>query len=97
MKNVQRQRRQEDEERIWASFVKTQELDCQRFDEKDVHLSIGGVAGFLQENIQDVDRELKRLQDDAMPEQNKRIYDPKSNIRNEITRADVSISGCSVR
>ena len=46
VKNVQRQRRQEDEERIWASFVKTQELDCQRFDEKDVHLSIGGVTGF---------------------------------------------------
>ena len=90
VKTVQRQRRQEDQERIWASFVNTQELNCQRFDENDVRLSIGGVAGFLQENIQDVDRELKRLQDDALPEQNKRMYDPKSNIRNEVTRADAN-------
>ena len=90
VKNVQRQRRQEDEERIWASFVQTQELDCQGFDENDVDLSLGGMTGFLQENIQDVDRELKRLQDDALPEQNKRVYDPKSSVRNEVARADAN-------
>ncbi|XP_076244100.1 uncharacterized protein LOC143185197 [Calliopsis andreniformis] len=83
VKNVQRQRRKEDEERIWASFVKEQELNSLRFNEKDVHLSIQSVKGFIHENMQDVDRELKRLEEDALPERKKGIHTHKPYVKNE--------------
>ncbi|XP_015437381.1 PREDICTED: uncharacterized protein LOC107192599 [Dufourea novaeangliae] len=82
VKSVQRQRCKEDEERIWTSFVQEQELNDLRFQGKDVHPSIESVKYLLQENIQDVDRELKRLQEDALPERNKGICNHKSNNRN---------------
>ena len=81
MKNVQRQRRKEDEERIWTSFVKEQELNDLDFYKTDDHQSMQSIKGLLQENILDVDRELKRLQEDALPERNKGIH--KSGIKRE--------------
>ncbi|XP_029048858.2 uncharacterized protein LOC114878806 [Osmia bicornis bicornis] len=81
VKNVQRQRRKEDEERIWTSFVKEQELNDLDFYKTDDHQSMQSIKGLLQENILDVDRELKRLQEDALPERNKGIH--KSGIKRE--------------
>ena len=46
----------------------------------------------LQENIQNVDRELKRLEEDALPERSKGIQNPKSNVKNEVIYTKVSIS-----
>ncbi|XP_076392890.1 uncharacterized protein LOC100879765 [Megachile rotundata] len=83
VKNVQRQRRKEDEERIWTSFIKEQELNNFGFCKQDGHRSMLNVKDLLQENIQDVDTELKRLQEDALPERNKRIHNNKSGIRRE--------------
>ncbi|KOC62566.1 hypothetical protein WH47_04227 [Habropoda laboriosa] len=86
VKNVQRQRRKEDEDRIWSSFVKEQELNSLRYHKniiKDTDQSIKSMKDLLQENIQDVDRELKRLEEDALPEQTKGIQNDKSNIKNE--------------
>ncbi|XP_031835741.1 uncharacterized protein LOC116428343 isoform X2 [Nomia melanderi] len=85
VKNVQRLRRKEDEERIWMSFVKEQELSNLRFSEKDIHPSIKGINDLLHDNMQDVDRELKRLQEDTLPERNKGICICKSNNRDENT------------
>nr|XP_033343023.1 uncharacterized protein LOC117230063 isoform X1 [Megalopta genalis]XP_033343024.1 uncharacterized protein LOC117230063 isoform X1 [Megalopta genalis]XP_033343025.1 uncharacterized protein LOC117230063 isoform X1 [Megalopta genalis]XP_033343026.1 uncharacterized protein LOC117230063 isoform X1 [Megalopta genalis] len=83
VKSVQRQRCKDDEERIWTSFVKEQEFNNVRFPEKNIHLSMQSVKDLIQENIQDVDRELKRLQEDALPERNKGICNCKLNNRNE--------------
>ncbi|XP_053997642.1 uncharacterized protein LOC128886615 [Hylaeus anthracinus] len=83
VKNVQRQRRKEDEERIWTSFVKEQELNNLRIDKGDVDWSIESIENLLQENIQDVDRELKRLREDALPERNKGTRSCKSNNKHE--------------
>ncbi|CAK9828776.1 hypothetical protein ANTRET_LOCUS6236 [Anthophora retusa] len=86
VKNVQRQRRKEDEERIWSSFVKEQELNSLRYHTdivKDTDRSIKSMKGLLQENMQDVDRELKRLEEDALPERAKGIQTDKSNVKNE--------------
>ncbi|XP_076647974.1 uncharacterized protein LOC143356298 [Halictus rubicundus] len=99
IKSVQRQRCKEDEERIWTSFVKEQEFHNVRFPEKDIHLPMQSVKDLIQENMQDVDRELKRLQEDALPERNKGICNCKLNNRNEnITSVEPSsIQNCSLR
>ncbi|XP_033315816.1 uncharacterized protein LOC117214075 isoform X1 [Bombus bifarius] len=93
VRNVQRHRRKEDEERIWASFVKEQELNSLRFDKKDVDYSIQNMKDLLQENMQNVDRELKRLEEDALPERSKGIRNPKSNVKNEVIYTKVNSIG----
>lgn len=45
----------------------------------------------LQENMQNVDRELKRLEEDALPERSKGIRNPKSNVKNEVIYTKVSV------
>lgn len=95
VKNVQRQRRKEDEERIWTSFVREQELNDLDFYKTDDHQSMQSIKGLLQENILDVDRELKRLQEDALPERNKGIH--KSGIKREKVYIEVSSFKCLVR
>ncbi|CAL7941645.1 unnamed protein product [Xylocopa violacea] len=85
VKNVQRHRQKEDEERIWASFVKEQELNSLRFEKNDIDYSTQHVKDFLQENVQDVDSELKRLEDDALPERSKGIQVQKPSVTNEMT------------
>lgn len=45
----------------------------------------------LQENMQNVDRELKRLEEDALPERSKGIQNPKSNVKNEVIYTKVSV------
>lgn len=44
----------------------------------------------MQENIQNVDRELKRLEEDALPERSKGIQNPKSNVKNETIYSKVN-------
>lgn len=61
-----------------------------RFDKKDVDYSIQNIKDLLQENIQNVDRELKRLEEDALPERSKGIQNPKSNVKNEMIYSKVS-------
>ncbi|XP_078045951.1 uncharacterized protein LOC144474688 isoform X3 [Augochlora pura] len=91
VKSVQRQRCKDDEERIWTSFVKEQEFNNVRFPEKNIPLSMQSVKDLIQENIQDVDRELKRLQEDALPERNKGICNCKLNSKNQnITNVEPS-------
>lgn len=62
-----------------------------RFDKKDVDYSIQNIKDLLQENIQNVDRELKRLEEDALPERSKGIQNPKSNVKNEMIYSKVSV------
>lgn len=62
-----------------------------RFDKKDVDYSIQNIKDLLQENIQNVDRELKRLEEDALPERSKGIQNPKSNVKNETIYSKVSV------
>ncbi|XP_017892849.1 uncharacterized protein LOC108632663 isoform X2 [Ceratina calcarata] len=98
VKNVQRQRRKEDEERIWASFVKEQELNNLRFEKNDVDRSLQSMKDLLQENMQDVDRELKRLEEDALPERTKGTRETqKCDDKNETiyTKVDSNENDCS--
>lgn len=62
-----------------------------RFDKKDVDYSIENIKDLLQENIQNVDRELKRLEEDALPERSKGIQNPKSTVKNEMIYSKVSV------
>ncbi|KAF3425869.1 hypothetical protein E2986_09976 [Frieseomelitta varia] len=90
VKNVQRYRRKEDEERVWASFVKERELNSLQFEKKDTDYSIQNMKDLLQGNMQNVDRELKRLEEDALPERSKGTQNPKSNIKNEVIYTKVN-------
>ncbi|XP_076757889.1 uncharacterized protein LOC143427544 isoform X2 [Xylocopa sonorina] len=85
VKNVQRQRQKEDEERVWASFVKEQELNSLQFEENDIDYYTGRTKDLLEENVQDVDSELKRLEDDAIPERSKGIQIHKPDDKNQVT------------
>ncbi|KAK1124639.1 hypothetical protein K0M31_006010 [Melipona bicolor] len=90
VKNVQRYRRKEDEERVWASFVKERELNSLKFEKKDIDYSMQNMKDLLQGNMQNVDRELKRLEEDALPERNKGTQNPKSNVKNEVIYTKVN-------
>lgn len=72
VKNVRRHKVKIDEERNWDYFVKRRES----FEGSDTTLTnfdpatVTNIKDFLRDNIGNVDRELKRLEDDAMPEMN---------------------------
>ncbi|XP_012270327.1 uncharacterized protein LOC105694353 isoform X2 [Orussus abietinus] len=66
VKAVRRRRAKLDEERTWASFVERRELEEANRNELD-HLT-QGMKDLLTDSIEEADRELKRLEEDALPE-----------------------------
>ncbi|XP_012256000.2 uncharacterized protein LOC105686030 [Athalia rosae] len=73
VKTVRRQKIKMEEERAWENFVKQQEL----LEGPDIMLNDfeygikSNIKELLRDNVGNMDRELKRLEDDAMPEINK--------------------------
>ncbi|XP_012229223.1 uncharacterized protein [Linepithema humile] len=60
VKDVRRQRCREEEETVWASFVKQQELNV--YDKNDIQPSVQSVKQLLDEGLKEADEELKRLE-----------------------------------
>ncbi|XP_072744288.1 uncharacterized protein [Anoplolepis gracilipes] len=66
VKDVRRQRCREEEENVWASFVKQQELNgC---DRNGIQPSVRSIKQLLDEGMKEADKELKRLETDLLPE-----------------------------
>jgi len=60
VKDVRRQRCREEEETVWASFVKQQELNG--FEKNHVQSSVQSIKQLLDEGLKEADEELKRLE-----------------------------------
>ncbi|XP_046741128.1 uncharacterized protein LOC124408316 isoform X1 [Diprion similis] len=83
VKNVRRQKIKMNDERKWNSFVKEQEL-LEKTENMPTNLdplAMRNIKEFLRENIGNVDRELKRLEEDAMPEINQ-IFKSVDTVKN---------------
>jgi len=66
IKDVRRQRCQEEEESVWASFVKQQELNG--YDRNYIQPSTQSIKQLLDEGMKEADKELKRLETDILPD-----------------------------
>lgn len=75
VKDVRRQRVREDEERVWTSFLKQQESVTKgcNFKSRDIETKLKSMLP-LAKSFEEVDRELLRLEEDALPERNCRVY-----------------------
>ncbi|XP_033219575.1 uncharacterized protein LOC117174505 isoform X2 [Belonocnema kinseyi] len=84
VKDVKRQKIKTDEENAWASFVQQQDAEklYHRLKEIDPKLQNVNRRGF--ESVEEVDRELQRLEEDALPEINKRTNKGEYEIRDRL-------------
>ncbi|XP_012527400.1 uncharacterized protein LOC105831662 isoform X2 [Monomorium pharaonis] len=65
VKDVRRQRCREEEESIWASFVRQQELNG--YDRNSIQSSVQNIKQLLDEGMREADRELNKLETDILP------------------------------
>lgn len=66
VKDVHRQRCREEEENIWASFVKQQELNG--YNKNGMQPSVQNIKQLLDEGMKEANKELKRLETDILPD-----------------------------
>ncbi|XP_029676404.1 uncharacterized protein LOC115243487 isoform X1 [Formica exsecta] len=66
VRDVRRQRCREEEENVWASFVKQQELNG--YDKNGIQPSVQSIKQLLDEGMKEADKELKRLEIDILPD-----------------------------
>lgn len=67
VKDVRRQRCREEEESMWASFVRQQELNG--YDKNGIQASVQSIKQLLDEGMREADKELKRLETDILPDE----------------------------
>lgn len=72
MKDVRRQRCREEEESIWASFVKQQELNG--YDRNYIQPSVQSIKQLLDEGMKEADKEIKKLEADILPDRIRKEY-----------------------
>jgi len=75
VKDVRRQRCREEEESVWASFVRQQEL--KGYDKNGIQ-SVQSIKQLLDEGMREADKELKKLEIDILPDKRKE-YDESGN------------------
>lgn len=66
VKDVRRQRSREEEESIWASFVRQQELNG--YDKNGIQSSVQSIKQLLDEGMREADKELKKLETNILPD-----------------------------
>ncbi|XP_025161032.1 uncharacterized protein LOC105188487 isoform X2 [Harpegnathos saltator] len=81
VKDVRRQRCREEEENIWASFVKQQELHNLVYKKNSIHPSIQSIKELLDEGMKEADKELKRLETDILLDEAKKEHDKAENVQ----------------
>lgn len=77
VKDVRRQRCREEEESVWASFVKQQELNG--YGKNGIHTSVQSIKQLLDEGMREADKELKKLETDIMPDRMRKEYSKTAN------------------
>lgn len=66
---MRRQRCREEEENVWASFVKQQKLNG--YNKNDIQPSVQNIKQLLDEGMKKADKEVKRLETDILPDRMK--------------------------
>ena len=69
---MKREKIKTDEENAWASFVEQQDVEKLYHRLKEIDPKLQNFNRFRLESVEEVDRELQRLEEDALPEINKR-------------------------
>lgn len=64
VKDVRRQRCREEEESVWASFVRQQELNG--YDKNGIQSSVQSIKQLLDEGMREADKEIKKLETDIL-------------------------------
>lgn len=77
VKDVRRQRCREEEESVWASFVKQQELNG--YGKNGIHTSVQNIKQLLDEGMREADKELKKLETDILPDEMRKEYSKTAN------------------
>jgi len=93
VKDVRRQRCREEEETVWASFVKQQELNG--YDKNDIQSSVQSVKRILDEGLKEADEELKRLETGILSSRIKKECNKTGN--NQKKKAKVHINKFSIK
>ncbi|XP_014482499.1 PREDICTED: uncharacterized protein LOC106748475 [Dinoponera quadriceps] len=81
VKDVRRQRCREEEENVWASFVKQQELSTMAYNKNGIQPSIQSIKELLDEGIKEADKELKRLETDILSDEIKQEHSGRTENR----------------
>ncbi|KYN40310.1 hypothetical protein ALC56_05255 [Trachymyrmex septentrionalis] len=77
IKDVRRQRCREQEENVWTSFVKQQELNG--YNKNGIHSSVQSIKQLLDEGMREADKELKKLETNILPDEVRKEYDKTGN------------------
>lgn len=67
IKDVRRQRCREEEESIWASFIRQQELNG--YDKNGIQSSVQNIKQLLDEGMREAEKELKKLETEILPDE----------------------------
>jgi len=73
IKDVRRQRCREQEENVWTSFVRQQELNG--YNKNGIHSSVQSIKQLLDEGMREANKELKKLETNILPDEVKKEYD----------------------
>ncbi|KAG7198786.1 hypothetical protein KM043_001767 [Ampulex compressa] len=92
VKSVQRRKCKEEEERIWSKFIRQQESNGLNCAKRDIRPSMRCAKELLQESIDEVDRELKRLKEEAIPNGSKSIREENDVLTNTKRRTEKVLS-----
>ncbi|XP_012063912.1 PREDICTED: uncharacterized protein LOC105627234 [Atta cephalotes] len=77
IKDVRRQRCREQEENVWTSFVRQQELNG--YNKNGIHSSVQSIKQLLDEGMREANKELKKLETNILPDEVKKEYDKTEN------------------
>lgn len=94
VKDVRRQRCREEEESVWASFVKQQEFNNLAYNKNDIQPSIRSIKELLDEGMKGADKELKRLEADILSDEIRKEYDRAENgqkRRSEVSKLFIKV------
>jgi len=72
IKDVRRQRCREEEESMWISFVKQQELNG--YNKNSIQSSVQSIKQLLDESMREADKELKKLETNILPNKIRKEY-----------------------
>lgn len=74
VKDVRRQRCREEEENVWASFVKQQELSNLAYNKNGMQPSVQSIKELLDEGMRGANKELERIEADTWSNEIKNEY-----------------------
>ncbi|KYQ54499.1 hypothetical protein ALC60_06646 [Trachymyrmex zeteki] len=77
IKDVRRQRCREQEESVWTSFVRQQELNG--YNKNGIQSSVQSIKQLLDEGMREADKELKKLETNILPDEVRKEYDKTGN------------------